>query len=199
MLTAVRQRARSTHAGHFPHRPKHGMLRGGRVPLPVGRAGFKPVGGRAGVFGRFDSCLFRPSLSEINYLECILSYTHDLTHTSRHVGGLGRVRRAIVRDASAGCDDRPPAVRSLDTKHPGAGCVDVVVALPAIDPPVRRITPTTPMAFGATAGAAPGVARLRARQMHRRRPNIGSALPAPAGHKRGQPATRRRNGLPERR
>ena len=33
----------------------------GRVPLPVGRAGFKPVGGRAGVFGRFDSCLFRPS------------------------------------------------------------------------------------------------------------------------------------------
>src|SRR5713101_4560969 len=34
-------------------------LRRGRVPLPVGRAGFKPVGGRAGVFGRFDSCLFR--------------------------------------------------------------------------------------------------------------------------------------------
>jgi hypothetical protein len=31
----------------------------GRVPLPVGRAGFKPVGGRVGVFGRFDSCLFR--------------------------------------------------------------------------------------------------------------------------------------------
>src|ERR1700688_866373 len=35
------------------------MLRGGRVPLPVGRAGFKPVGGRSGVLGRFDSCLFR--------------------------------------------------------------------------------------------------------------------------------------------
>jgi hypothetical protein len=39
-----------------------GMLVGGRVPLPVGRAGFKPVGGRSGVFGRFDSCLFRPFL-----------------------------------------------------------------------------------------------------------------------------------------
>ena len=38
------------------------ILRLGRVPLPVGRAGFKPVGGRAGVFGRFDSCLFRTSL-----------------------------------------------------------------------------------------------------------------------------------------
>jgi hypothetical protein len=25
----------------------------------VGRAGFKPVGGRPGVLGRFDSCLFR--------------------------------------------------------------------------------------------------------------------------------------------
>ena len=37
------------------------ILLRGRVPLPVGRAGFKPVGGRAGVFGRFDSCLFRPS------------------------------------------------------------------------------------------------------------------------------------------
>jgi hypothetical protein len=35
------------------------MLERGRVPLPVGRAGFKPVGGRLGVFGRFDSCLFR--------------------------------------------------------------------------------------------------------------------------------------------
>jgi hypothetical protein len=35
------------------------MLRSGRVPLPVGRAGFKPVGGRFGVLGRFDSCLFR--------------------------------------------------------------------------------------------------------------------------------------------
>jgi hypothetical protein len=34
----------------------------GRVPLPVGRAGFKPVGGRVGVFGRFDSCLFRFAL-----------------------------------------------------------------------------------------------------------------------------------------
>src|SRR5580700_2840604 len=31
----------------------------GRVPLPVGRAGFKPVGGRSRVLGRFDSCLFR--------------------------------------------------------------------------------------------------------------------------------------------
>src|SRR5690242_712979 len=39
------------------------ILRPGRVPLPVGRAGFKPVGGRAGVFGRFDSCLFRSRLS----------------------------------------------------------------------------------------------------------------------------------------
>jgi hypothetical protein len=38
------------------------MLGGGRVPLPVGRAGFKPVGGRAGVFGRFDSCLFRSAV-----------------------------------------------------------------------------------------------------------------------------------------
>jgi hypothetical protein len=35
------------------------ILRLGRVPLPVGRAGFKPVGGRSGVLGRFDSCLFR--------------------------------------------------------------------------------------------------------------------------------------------
>ena len=35
------------------------ILRLGRVPLPVGRAGFKPVGGRVGVLGRFDSCLFR--------------------------------------------------------------------------------------------------------------------------------------------
>jgi hypothetical protein len=35
------------------------MLNPGRVPLPVGRAGFKPVGGRVGVLGRFDSCLFR--------------------------------------------------------------------------------------------------------------------------------------------
>ena len=35
------------------------ILPRGRVPLPVGRAGFKPVGGRVGVFGRFDSCLFR--------------------------------------------------------------------------------------------------------------------------------------------
>src|SRR5581483_6141897 len=46
------------------HRPfrgagKTGMLGRGRVPLPVGRAGFKPVGGRLGVPGRFDSCLFR--------------------------------------------------------------------------------------------------------------------------------------------
>ena len=36
-----------------------GKINIGRVPLPVGRAGFKPVGGRAGVLGRFDSCLFR--------------------------------------------------------------------------------------------------------------------------------------------
>jgi hypothetical protein len=35
------------------------ILRLGSVPLPVGRAGFKPVGGRVGVLGRFDSCLFR--------------------------------------------------------------------------------------------------------------------------------------------
>lgn len=40
----------------------HGMLDDGRVPLPVGRAGFKPVGGRFGVLGRFDSCLFRSPL-----------------------------------------------------------------------------------------------------------------------------------------
>jgi len=44
------------------------ILRLGRVPLPVGRAGFKPVGGRAGVFGRFDSCLFRPLYNNINNL-----------------------------------------------------------------------------------------------------------------------------------
>lgn len=41
--------------------PPHGILAPGRVPLPVGRAGFKPVGGRPGVLGRFDSCLFRQS------------------------------------------------------------------------------------------------------------------------------------------
>jgi hypothetical protein len=39
--------------------PLRGILALGRVPLPVGRAGFKPVGGRVGVLGRFDSCLFR--------------------------------------------------------------------------------------------------------------------------------------------
>ncbi len=62
LLTALARRENSRNRPRLFHpRQNRGIVVGGRVPLPVGRAGFKPVGGRAGVFGRFDSCLFRQS------------------------------------------------------------------------------------------------------------------------------------------
>ena len=67
-LLSVARRPRSAYRvqGTLTRPESPAILPRGRVPLPVGRAGFKPVGGRSGVLGRFDSCLFRQFFNKIN-------------------------------------------------------------------------------------------------------------------------------------
>ena len=58
---AMRARSRTAAGCSAEPAPEHSerRTRPGRVSSPVGRAVFKTVGGREGVLGRFDSCLFR--------------------------------------------------------------------------------------------------------------------------------------------
>ena len=82
------------------------MLNPGRVPLPVGRAGVKPVGGRVGVLGRFDSCLFRFIPIKIKALGGKLGFIPSGTPSSAPAKTLDQKSIQIVLVAVFGMCDR---------------------------------------------------------------------------------------------
>jgi hypothetical protein len=91
---------------------KAAILRPGRVSLPVGRAGFKPVGRRAGAFGRFDSFLFR--LSNI-YFSSLRNYSTKTSTVPTSLIAMGRRTRGALDIMASYATARGVAAR--DHRH----------------------------------------------------------------------------------